>query len=127
MAEVAGKLNTIGNFVGGKHVPGSGNRLQDVYNPATGQVIGQVQLAEQEDIDQVVAVARKAAETWSQVSLTKRTKILFSMREKLAAKADDIAAVITSEHGKVFDDAQGEIGRALEAVEFVCGIVEHLK
>jgi len=127
MAVSAEQMNTVTHFIDGKPTQASGDRTQDIYNPATGEVTGQVQLAEQADIDKVVATARKAAETWSQVSQTKRTKILFSMREKLVARTEDLAAVLTAEHGKVLDDARGEVGRALEAVEFACGIVEHLK
>lgn len=127
MVAAAAKLNTISHFIGGKLTPAAGKRTQDVYNPATGQVIGQLQLADQKDIDNVVAAAKEAAAEWSQVPLVRRTKILFSMREKLAARGDEIAAVVTSEHGKVLDDAKGEVGRALEAVEFACGLLEQLK
>lgn len=118
---------TVSHFMAGKRTPAAGDREQAIYNPATGQAIGQVQLADEADIDRVVAVAREAAESWSQVSLARRTKILFSMREKLAARSDELAAVITTEHGKVLDDAKGEVGRALEAVEFACGIIDQLK
>lgn len=127
MTAIAAQMNTITHFIGGKSTPARGGRNQDIYNPATGQAIGQLQLASEDDINEVVAVAKQAAESWSEVSLTKRTKILFSMRENLAARGDEIAAIITTEHGKVFDDAKGEVGRALEAVEFACGIVEQLK
>jgi malonate-semialdehyde dehydrogenase (acetylating)/methylmalonate-semialdehyde dehydrogenase len=127
MAETAKQLNTVSHYIGGKLMSASGGRSQDIYNPATGQVTGQVQLAEQQDLDQAVATAKEAAESWSQVSLTRRTKILFSLREKLVEKTEDLAAALTAEHGKVLDDARGEIGRGLEAVEFACGIVEHLK
>ncbi|MDA3922245.1 MAG: CoA-acylating methylmalonate-semialdehyde dehydrogenase [Salinisphaera sp.] len=127
MSATAERTNTITHFIGGKQKSSTGAREQDVYNPATGKVTGQLQLAGRADIDEAVAVAKTAAESWSQSSLTKRTKILFSLREKLVARTEEMAAVITAEHGKVLDDAKGEIGRALEAVEFACGIVEHLK
>lgn len=121
------QTNTVTHFIGGQKTPASGGREQDIYNPATGQVIGQLQLASEDDINKVVAVAREAAASWAEVSLAKRTKILFNLREQLAARSDEMAAIITTEHGKVFDDAQGEVGRALEAVEFACGLVEQLK
>lgn len=127
MSATAERTNTITHFIGGEQKSSTGGREQDVYNPATGKVTGQLQLASRADIDDAVAVAKTAAQSWSQSSLTKRTKILFSLREKLVARTDEMAALITAEHGKVLDDAKGEIGRALEAVEFACGIVEHLK
>src|SRR5699024_3099201 len=127
MAVSANQMTTVGHFIDGQHVPATSDNVQDIYNPATGQVSGQLQLANQDDINKAVAAARQAAESWSQVSLTKRTKVLFSMRELLVKHTDEIAAILTAEHGKVLDDAKGEVGRALEAVEFSCGIVEHLK
>ncbi|HLQ84737.1 MAG TPA: CoA-acylating methylmalonate-semialdehyde dehydrogenase [Salinisphaeraceae bacterium] len=127
MATTMTDKTTITHFIGGQHTAGSGERSQDVYNPATGQVTGELRLADQSDIEAAVAAAKQAAATWSQESLAKRTAILFSFREKLAAAKDDLAAIITAEHGKVLDDAKGEIGRAQEAVEYACGLMEQLK
>lgn len=127
MAAVMSDQTTITHFIGGQTTAGSGQRSQDIYNPATGQVTGELRLADQSDIDNVVATAKKAAESWSEKSLSKRTAILFSFREKLLAEKDDLAAIITAEHGKVIDDAKGEIGRAQEAVEYACGLLEQLK
>lgn len=119
--------NTIAHFINGESTSGTGTRTQDVFNPATGKVSGQLRMADQDDIKSVVAAARNAADSWSQVSLSKRTGILFKFRELLAAHVDELAAIVTSEHGKVLADAKGEIGRGLEVVEFACGIVEQLK
>ncbi|WP_460455266.1 aldehyde dehydrogenase family protein, partial [Arthrobacter monumenti] len=119
--------NTIAHFINGESTSGTGDRTQDVFNPATGKVTGQLRLANQDDIKSVVASARNAADSWSQVSLSKRTSILFKFRELLSANVDELAAIVTSEHGKVLADAKGEIGRGLEVVEFACGIIEQLK
>lgn len=127
MNTLAPDIKAVAHFIGGKNVSATSGREQDIYNPATGKVIGQVQLANESDINAVVAAARAAADLWANESLTKRTQILFAMREKLLTHTDDIAAVITTEHGKVLDDARGEVKRAREAVEFTCGILEQLK
>lgn len=119
--------NTIAHFINGEPAAGSGNRTQPVYNPATGEVSGELRLADQDDIKNVVSTAKAAAETWSQSSLSRRTAILFKFREVLAAQADDLAQIVTAEHGKVLSDAKGEISRGQEVVEFACGIIEQLK
>ncbi|WP_035776886.1 aldehyde dehydrogenase family protein, partial [Arthrobacter sp. H5] len=118
---------TIEHFINGELTSGMGERTQQVFNPATGQVTGELRLANQDDINSVVAAARNAADSWSQMSLSTRTGILFRFREQLAAHTDELAAIVTSEHGKVLSDAKGEIGRGLEVVEFACGIIEQLK
>ncbi|NNC23281.1 CoA-acylating methylmalonate-semialdehyde dehydrogenase [Salinisphaera sp. USBA-960] len=127
MTATATQLKTFTHFIDGQKTPATGEQHQDIYNPATGQVTGQLRLASEQDINKTIAAAQKAAEEWSQTSLTKRTKILFSMREQLVARTDELAEAITAEQGKVLDDSKGEIGRALEAVEYACGIVDQLK
>ncbi|SDH81915.1 methylmalonate-semialdehyde dehydrogenase [acylating] [Arthrobacter subterraneus] len=118
---------TIEHYINGERVPGLGERTQDVFNPATGKVTGTLRLASGDDVKNAVAAARKAADHWSQVPLAKRTSVLFRFRELLAGRTDDLAEIVTSEHGKVLADAKGEIGRGLEVVEFACGIIEQLK
>lgn len=120
-------LYTVSHFIDGKAVEASSGRAEEIYNPATGQVAGKLQVADQRDIDRAVASAKKAAVQWADVSLTRRTEVLFRLREKIAAHVDEMAAVITREHGKVIADAKGEIGRGLESVEFACGTLEQLK
>ncbi|GAB3257089.1 CoA-acylating methylmalonate-semialdehyde dehydrogenase [Arthrobacter pigmenti] len=120
-------VKTIAHFINGEVTSGTGDRTQDVFNPATGQVTGELRLADQDDVKSVVASARNAADAWAEVSLSKRTSILFKFRELLAAHVDELAEIVTSEHGKVLSDAAGEIGRGLEVVEFACGLVEQLK
>ena len=115
------------HFIDGQEVAGAGEDRQDVFNPATGQAIGSLHIGSPEDLQAAVAAAKKAAESWNDISIAKRTAILFKFRELVHAHTDELAEIITSEHGKVFSDAKGEVGRGLEVVEFACGISEHLK
>jgi malonate-semialdehyde dehydrogenase (acetylating)/methylmalonate-semialdehyde dehydrogenase len=98
-----------------------------VYNPATGEVQAQVDLASVAEVDQAVVSASAAAVEWAESSLTQRTQIMFRFRELLAGRVDELARIISSEHGKVISDAAGEVARGLENVEFACGIAHHLK
>lgn len=117
----------ITHFIGGKTWAGSVERTAPVYNPATGVATKAVDLASREVVDEAVSIASKAFIQWREVSLTKRTQILFSFRELLNAKKEELAAIITSEHGKVLSDALGEVTRGQEVVEFACGIGHLLK
>jgi malonate-semialdehyde dehydrogenase (acetylating)/methylmalonate-semialdehyde dehydrogenase len=121
------KTTTISHFINGVETTGEGNSILPVRNPATGQVTGELRLANEADLNTAVAAARKAAETWGDISLAKRTNVLFKFRELVAAHVDDLAELITAEHGKVLSDAKGEIGRGLEVIEFACGIPTLLK
>jgi len=98
-----------------------------VWNPATGQQQASVALASAADVDHAVQTAARAFASWSQVSLSRRTKILFAFRELVNANAREIAEAIADEHGKVVSDAEGEVQRGLEVVEFACGISTLLK
>ena len=120
-------MRRIQHFIDGELRAGTSGRLSDVYDPATGEVQAQVDLASATEVDQVVASASKAATEWGESSLTQRTQIMFRFRELLAARTDDLAQVISSEHGKVVSDAAGEVARGLENIEFACGIAHHLK
>ena len=102
-------------------------RLADVYDPATGAVPRQVALADGDDVRAAVASAVRAFPGWRDASLSRRTSVLFTFRELLNARKGDLAAIITSEHGKVLSDALGEVTRGLEVVEFACGIPHLLK
>lgn len=127
MTTTATDATTISHFINGEETTGSGDRSQPVYNPATGQVSGDLRLANEEDIQSVVAAARTAADSWGATSLSRRTAVLFRFRELVASHVEELAAIITAEHGKVLSDAKGEIGRGLEVVEFACGISQLLK
>lgn len=120
-------LPTINHWVGGAEFEGTSDRLADVFNPALGVATKQVRLASTGDLDSAVAVAKKAFESWSSMSMTKRVAILFSFRELLEARKHELAEIITSEHGKVLSDALGEITRGQEVVEFACGLPHMLK
>ncbi len=113
-----------GTRTGAVAAPGGG---ADIFNPATGEVAGQVVLATVEEVDAAVAAAARAFPAWRDMSLTKRTQILFRFRELLDRHRDDVAALISAEHGKVHSDALGEVARGLEVVEFACGIPHLLK
>ncbi|MCU1435177.1 MAG: methylmalonate-semialdehyde dehydrogenase (acylating), partial [Pseudarthrobacter sp.] len=115
-------MTFINHFISGSEATGSGTDTKPVYNPATGAVTAELRLANQADLDATVAAARKAADSWGDSSLAKRTAVLFKFRELVAAHVDDLAELITAEHGKVLSDAKGEIGRGLEVIEFACGI-----
>jgi len=120
-------VRRIQHFIDGELTAGTSGRSSDVYDPATGEVQAQVDLASATEVDHVVASASKAADEWAESSLTQRTQIMFRFRELLASRTDELARVISSEHGKVVSDAAGEVARGLENVEFACGIAHHLK
>ncbi len=120
-------MKTISHWIGGKPATGSGGGTSPVWNPATGQQQAEVALASTDDVDEAVRTAAAAFERWSQSSLSQRTKILFAFREIANARIDELAAVISDEHGKVLSDARGEVQRGLEVVEFACGIPTLLK
>ena len=117
----------ITHWIGGKPWTGTAQRQGDIYDPATGQVTGVVDFASQGDVDDAVAAAKEAAKSWGRVSLAKRTTVLFAFRELVKSHTAELAALITSEHGKVASDAAGEVTRGLEVVEFACGIPHLLK
>jgi len=117
----------ITHWTDGAATPGGSGRTGPVFNPATGEQTGEVDLASRAEVDTVVAQATEAAEAWRSASLATRSGVLFRFRELLAAGVDDLAAIITAEHGKVLSDAKGEIARGLENVEYACGVAEHMK
>jgi malonate-semialdehyde dehydrogenase (acetylating)/methylmalonate-semialdehyde dehydrogenase len=120
-------VSTITHWVGGKPTTGTSTRSAPVYNPATGAVQAEVVLANKADVDAAVAAAAEAFELWSQSSLSTRTEILFEFRNLVRAHKQQLAELISDEHGKVVSDAAGEVQRGLEVVEFACGIPTLLK
>ncbi|MFG1817646.1 CoA-acylating methylmalonate-semialdehyde dehydrogenase [Kribbella sp. NPDC049174] len=118
---------TITHWVDGAGYDGTSQLWADVTNPATGSVSGRVALASERDARYVIGAAKKAAAAWAETSLARRTQILFAFRELLNARKDELAQLITAEHGKVHSDAVGEISRGQEVVEFACGIAHLLK
>ncbi|MFI8167466.1 CoA-acylating methylmalonate-semialdehyde dehydrogenase [Streptomyces sp. NPDC085931] len=120
-------MQTITHWIDGKPVESTSGRFGPVYDPATGAQEKQVAFATVEEVDAAVASAKAAFASWGQSSLARRTAILFKYRELLDAHRDEIAALITAEHGKVHSDALGEVARGMEIVELACGISVQLK
>ncbi|HIG77182.1 MAG TPA: aldehyde dehydrogenase family protein, partial [Candidatus Lambdaproteobacteria bacterium] len=119
--------NIIGNHVAGSRLSQTGGSLQDVFNPSTGDVSGQVRLSSAAELDDVVKVASEAAPGWGATPPMKRAQVMFRFKRLLEENADKIASAISSEHGKTHQDALGEVSRGLEAVDFSCGIPHLLK
>src|SRR5689334_12593820 len=101
----------IAHWTDGARYEGTSTRRGDVTNPATGEVTGQVVFAGQEDAERVIGAARSAAQGWARTSISARTQVVFKFRELLNERKDELAALITSEHGKVLSDAAGEVSR----------------
>lgn len=121
-------MQTVGHWINGREVaPVEGGRAGDVHNPATGEVTRQVALADADQVRAAVTAAAEAFPGWRDTSLTKRTSIVFRFRELLNERKPELARIITEEHGKVLDDALGEVSRGQEVVEFACGIPHLLK
>jgi len=120
-------VRTIRHRIGGTETPGDSTRTAPVWDPATGEQQAEVLLAEAGDVDRAVQTAKAAFESWGDVSLSRRVKVMFAFRNLLHERLDDLARLISSEHGKVFEDAKGEVIRGLEVVEFVCGLPQLLK
>jgi len=118
---------TITHWVNNEIFAGASSATSPVTNPATGAVTGEVALANVDDARAVIDVAAAAYPAWRDTSLAKRTQILFAFRELLNARKEELAAIITSEHGRVLSDALGEVSRGQEIVEFACGIQHLLK
>ncbi len=120
-------LASIEHWIGGRIVPGQSGRRADVFNPATGAVSGRVALASVEEVAAAVATAQAAFPAWADTPPIRRARVMFKFLELLNQHKDDLARILTAEHGKVFSDAQGEVMRGIEIVEFSCGIPQLLK
>ena len=125
-APAATTTETVAHWIGGRAQRGSGGLL-DVFNPATGKVARRVALATGEEVRAAVASARGAWPAWADTPPVRRARVLAKFLALLNRERDALAAVITAEHGKVFADAQGEVTRGIEIVEFACGIPQLLK
>jgi malonate-semialdehyde dehydrogenase (acetylating) / methylmalonate-semialdehyde dehydrogenase len=120
-------MKIIQHHIAGQLNHGTSTRQQDVYNPALGQVTGRVLLANRADVDAAVAAAKAAFPAWADAAPIRRARVMFKFVELMNKHRDDIARVITSEHGKVFTDAQGEVTRGIDVAEFACGVPQLLK
>ncbi len=117
----------LNHYIGGKQVAGTSGRTAPAYQPATGEIDMQVPLATVAEVGAAVAAAHAAFPGWAETSALRRSRILFRFKELLDKHRDELAALITRQHGKVFADAQGEVTRGIEVVEFACGIPNLLK
>ncbi len=120
-------VKSIDHWISGTRTPGTSGRTAPVHDPATGRQTGAVTLATRSEVDAAVKVAAAAARDWRTSSLSKRAGVLFAFRELLNSRSDELAAIITAEHGKVLSDAAGEIARGLENAEFATGVPQLLK
>jgi len=118
---------SLGHFVGGRQVAGSSGREGPVFNPATGRPRGRVAFASADETRAAIAAADAALPGWSATPPLQRARVMFRLKALLEAHLDELAALLTSEHGKVLSDARGELVRGLEVVEFACGIPQLLK
>ena len=118
---------TIGHYIQGQRAAGTSTRSQEVTNPATGAVTGRVALANRGDVDAAVAAAQAAFPAWADTPPIRRARVLFRFLELVNQHKDALAHAITAEHGKVFTDAQGEVARGIDIIEFACGIPQLLK
>ncbi|CUH52152.1 CoA-acylating methylmalonate-semialdehyde dehydrogenase [Shimia marina] len=117
----------IGHYINGQPFAGARTKTQDVFNPATGAMTGQVDLASVEDVDAAVAAAKAAFPAWSNVPPIRRARLMNKFLQLLNERKEELAHAITAEHGKVFTDACGEVERGIDIVEFACGIPQLLK
>ena len=117
----------VGHFIGGRAVAGASGRQQAVYNPSTGRVARQVALASSDEVAAAVAAARAAFPAWAEMPPIRRARMLNNFLALLNQHRDTLAAMISAEHGKVFTDAQGEVSRGIDIVEFACGAPQLLK
>ncbi len=120
-------VQAIGHAINGNPLAGVSGRSQDVFNPATGAVTGRVALASAAEVDAAVAAAQAAFPAWADTPPIRRARVMFRFLELLNQHKDQLAHMITAEHGKVFTDAQGEVSRGIDIVEFACGIPQLLK
>ena len=116
----------VGHYIGGQRVVGLGKR-QAIYNPASGAVARQVVLATGDEVSAAVANARAAFPAWSETPPIRRARVINRFLQLMNEHRDTLAAIITAEHGKVFTDAQGEVSRGIDIIEFACGIPQLLK
>jgi malonate-semialdehyde dehydrogenase (acetylating) / methylmalonate-semialdehyde dehydrogenase len=121
------RVRALSHFIDGRTVAGNSDRFGDVFNPALGAVAARVPLASADEVGAAVAAAKAAFPAWSETAPIKRARVMFRFKQLLDEHHDELAELITREHGKVFSDAKGEVMRGIEVVEFACGIPNLLK
>jgi len=120
-------MRDIGHFIGGKEVNGASGRSGDVFNPNTGEVQAKVALADKAEVEKAIANAEAAFPAWAATNPQRRARVMFKFLELIQGEYDDLARLLSSEHGKTFADSKGDIQRGLEVVEFACGIPNLMK
>ncbi len=120
-------MREIGHFVGGIEVKGASGRFGDVFNPKTGEVQARVAFAKHSEVEHAIAVAEMAQPAWAAMNPQRRARVLMKFLELVQKEFDSLARLLSSEHGKTFADAKGDVQRGLEVVEFACGIPHLLK
>jgi malonate-semialdehyde dehydrogenase (acetylating)/methylmalonate-semialdehyde dehydrogenase len=126
-SEARAGIARISHWIGGQIVRGESGRSGPVWNPATGEQTGEVDFATAEEVDRAVQAAKEAFTSWRAVSLSRRQELFFRIRQLVRDRHEDIAKLLTAEHGKVLSDAKGEVQRGLEVIEYACGIPTLLK
>ncbi len=119
-------MKSIGHWINGQHVSTDG-RDQDVFNPALGEVISRVQLADRKTVEEAISAAQQAFESWKRTPPSKRARVMFQFKQLVEINQDKLARLIGEEHGKTVSDAKGEIQRGLENIEYACGVADALK
>lgn len=119
-------MKSIGHWINGQHVSTDG-REQDVFNPALGEVIRRVQLADRKTVEEAISAAQQAFESWKRTPPSKRARVMFQFKQLVEINQDKLARLIGEEHGKTVSDAKGEIQRGLENIEYACGVADALK
>lgn len=117
----------IHHFINGKAVPGGSGRFGDVYDPNTGEVQAKVALASVKEMDEAVAIAKAAQQDWAAVNPQRRARVMFKFKQLLEENMDELAVLLSTEHGKVVADAKGDVQRGLEVIEFACGVPHLMK
>ncbi|MFO1015264.1 MAG: CoA-acylating methylmalonate-semialdehyde dehydrogenase [Caulobacteraceae bacterium] len=120
-------MRDIGHFIAGARTPGAGSRFGDIFDPNTGEVQARVALAEVSEIDRAVAAAKAAQPDWAATNPQRRARVMFEFKRLVEARMEELAVLLSSEHGKVVADSRGDIQRGLEVIEFACGIPHALK
>ena len=120
-------MRDIHHFINGQSVTGTSGRFGDVFNPNTGEVQARVQLATEAEMDRAVQAAQAAFEGWSSVNPQRRARVMFEFKRLVEARMDELAELLSSEHGKVIADSKGDVQRGLEVIEFACGIPHAVK
>lgn len=121
-APASADVPLVHDFVDGRWTPSRGTGRVDVYNPATGAVIARAPLGTRADVDAAVDAARRAFPAWRSTPVAERARTIFRFRDLLEAHVDDLARIVTTEHGKTLDESRGSVRRAIEAVEVACGM-----